>query len=223
VENETPVYKNPEYQPEPIIQNGTSQVDEEMVDESYYSQTDGCKRGGSEVEAEGMGQPLLDSRKMEFKKRKHLKKSKSSLSKIKKVIKTPSEDRISNDYLRYKESVEEFTKERSMKYTKEHIDIVESRTLLANVSKFCGLTESFIQDRVQQDLDTITNAISVNDRSDSEVYSNSPLKESERDNRSNRGNMSVRNSVNVARMHSDSTYSRRLRNRRNRNPGISKF
>lgn len=71
-----------------------------------------------------------------------------------------------------------------MKISKERPDLVESRSLFTNVAQFCGLTTTMIQERILLDLDAITNAISAEQRSESEAYSNSPAKESERDNRS---------------------------------------
>lgn len=38
-----------------------------------------------------------------------------------------------------------------------------------NVSQFCGLTATLMQERIQQDLDIIANAIIANEKSDSEI------------------------------------------------------
>ena len=78
-------------------------------------------------------------------------------------------------------------------------------------------------DRIQQDLDAIANAIALNDRSDSEIYSNSPNKDSERENRSSKGNLTSRNNGNSTTTQQDSSYLRRLRTRRSRNSVVTKF
>lgn len=155
-----------------------------MVDEFSYSQTENGKRDCSDIDIEGTGQNAKDLKKDEGKKKKQIKKTKSGHIKIKRMAKRNSEDRYSNDCQRYKDTIEEFTRERSLRISKERLDIVESRSLCMNVSQFCGLTPAMIQERIQQDLETITNAISAIERSESDVYSNSPVKESERDNRS---------------------------------------
>lgn len=223
VENETPNYKNKDYRANSNILNANSQVDEEMVDESYFSQTDNGKRVESELGGDGMGHTDLDGRNADPRKRKQIKKSKSSQSRAKKLTKRPTEDAMSTDYQKFKETVEEFTRERSERIAKERLDLVESRTLFANVAKFCGLTDAIIQDRLEQDLNTIKSLISVNERSESDVYSQSPNKDSERGNRSTRGNMSNRIGTNGIRSHSDVRYTNRLRTRRTRNSVVNKF
>jgi hypothetical protein len=106
-----------------------SQLDEEMVEDSYYSQTDNGKKVALEIDPNGTVQESVDSRKETSKKRKQVKKSKSGSFKAKKMIKRTVEDNSSNDYQRYHEPIEEFTKERSIKIVKERQDIVESRSL----------------------------------------------------------------------------------------------
>lgn len=118
------------------VENETSNManqnrkdDEEMVDDSYYSQTENEKRPTSEVDQEAMAENGADANKMENKRRKQLKKSKSGSYKFKKGVKRHQEEQLQLEYQRSKETIEEFTRERSMKIAKERIDIVESRTL----------------------------------------------------------------------------------------------
>ena len=129
MENEAPNYKNGPSRAESLNQGNKSGLDEEMVDESYYSQTDNGRKNGSEVDADGMGHAGSDSRKMEFKRRKPLNKRKSGNIKSKRLLKMQSEEQMSADYHRPKETIAEFTLERSRLIAKDRIDIVESRTL----------------------------------------------------------------------------------------------
>lgn len=129
VENEAPNYKSGASRVEPTYPVNKNGLDEEMADESYYSQTDNGRKNGSEVDADGMGHTGLDSRKMEFKRRKPLNKRKSGGIKSKRLLKMQSEEQMSTDYNRPKETIAEFTLERSKLIAKDRIDIVESRTL----------------------------------------------------------------------------------------------
>lgn len=128
-DQETNNYKNIPYPPEVSIHKGQSQADEEMRDDSMYSQTDNGNRINSELGNDGMRHNGTDSRSDFKNKRKQSKKSKNFQTKTKKLVKRLSEEQYSNDYQRPVETVEEFTKERSMKISKERLDIVESRTL----------------------------------------------------------------------------------------------
>jgi len=136
MENESPNYKANEVNGDVIMANANSQLDQEVVEDSYYSQTDNGKVLLSDVDPESLGQNGTESRKGDLKKRRQVKKSKSGLSKLKKTLIRPTEDNCSNDFQRYRESVEEFTNERSRRIAKERIDIVESRSLCMNVSQF---------------------------------------------------------------------------------------
>jgi len=128
-DNEAQNFKSNDFSGDALMANANSQLDEEMVEDSYSFQTDNGQVVSSELDPEGVGQNGTDSRKGELKKRKQVKKNKNDFSKLKKSVQRPTEDNCSNGYQRNKESLEEFTKERSMRIARERIDIVESRSL----------------------------------------------------------------------------------------------
>lgn len=97
VENETPNYKNGVSRADSGNQDNKNGLDEEMVDDSYYSQTENGRKNGSEVDADGMGHAGSDSRKMEFKRRKPISKRKSANIKSKRLLKMQSEEQMSVD------------------------------------------------------------------------------------------------------------------------------
>lgn len=129
VENETSNYKNGGARPESNLQVAKPVLDEEMVDESYSSHTDNGRKNGSEVDADGMRRARSDSQKVELKRRKPFNKRKSGNIKSKRLLKMQNEEQMSADFHRPKETVAEFTLERSRLIAKDRIDIVESRTL----------------------------------------------------------------------------------------------
>ena len=199
-----------------------SQLDEDMVDDSYFSQCENPKKLASE-NGQSVGHQNQDSRKGDAKRRKQLKKSKSRQEKSKSSNKRSSEEQPPSYYRHATETVAYFTKIRSLKIAKEREDIVESRSLGMKVSLFCGLTATQIQDRIQQDIETISNAITCNERSDSDGMSNSPHKDSERDIRSWRGAASIRNGSSSVRGQNEATYTRKLRTRRSKSGYGSRF
>lgn len=140
-----------------------SQIDDEMGEESFMSQTDNGRKSYSEVDGDGFNQMQSDGRKGISRKRKQTKKSKVKQEKAAKITKRNIEEHQSNNYVYNRETVAQFTKYRSMKIAKEREDLVESRSLGMKVSLFCGLTATQIQDRIQQDIDAITTAIDSSD------------------------------------------------------------
>lgn len=89
--------KNCEFHADVNMVNVNSQLDDEIAEDSYYSQVDVTKRASSEIGIESIGQSVRDSRKIESKKKKQLKKSKSGNIKIKRMAKRNTEDLSSND------------------------------------------------------------------------------------------------------------------------------
>lgn len=213
-ENETPMCRNNDYKTDVNMSKANSQQDEQNSYHSDFWQPGNDKRADSEVGVESVEQIGGDTRKIDSKKSKLLNRHKNTSSRIKKMQKKQTDDHTSSDYQRWKETIEEFTKQRSLKFAKERIEIVEARTLWMNVSKFCGLSETFIQDYIQQDLDSILRAITWNDRSESDIYSNSPDKDSRKGNRNWRGATSFRSGINSIRSKNEtSSYHTRLRRR----------
>lgn len=183
-DEESHKHKNGDNHEEPKILNGVSQVDEEMVDASFVSQTDNDRKSVTDNDYDSYSQTPGDGRKGDPRKRKTFKKSKSKTEKSMKFIKKSINEHHYSSFKRDSESIEQFTMIRSMQIAREREDIVESRSLGLKVSLFCGLTQPQIQERILQDIESISNAITCNDKSESDVYSNSPQKDSEKDNRS---------------------------------------
>lgn len=136
LDNESVNNKNVAYQDDVNMANVNSQLDDDMVEESYMSQTDKDRKSCSELEVEGYHQTQSDLRKGDPRKRKQMKKLKSRQEKIKKLIKRSPDDYNSPSYRSNKETVEDFTRYRSLKIAKEREDIVESRSLGMKVSLF---------------------------------------------------------------------------------------
>lgn len=113
-----------------------SQMEDDLVEDSYMSQTDNGRKSCSEVDGDGFHQAASDRGKGDVRKRKQIKKSKSKLEKMKKLMKKEVEDFNSPGYRSNKETVEQFTRYRSLKIAKEREDIVESRSLGMKVSLF---------------------------------------------------------------------------------------
>lgn len=85
------------------------------------------------------------------------------------------------------------------------------------------MTTAQIQERILQDIESISNAITSNEKSESDIISNSPNKDSEKDNRSARESSNIRNGSISLRGNSEVGYSRRLRNRRNRGSQLKQY
>lgn len=136
MDNDSQKNKNIEYAEDVKMAQVASQMEEEMAEDSYMSQTDNGRKSCSEVDGDGYHQADSDSRKGDVRKRKQIKKSKSKLEKMKKLMKKEVEDFNSPGYRSNKETVEQFTRYRSLKIAKEREDIVESRSLGMKVSLF---------------------------------------------------------------------------------------
>lgn len=221
LDNESPQYNNGIYNGDVNMEQENSQVDDDMIEDSLNSQSEHVKKSPSENGASQSHQNHSNGRKGDSKKRKQIKKNKSKSEKGKNVLKRTAEEQHTSYHRNTTESVEYFTQIRSLKIAKDREDIVESRSLGSKVSQFWGLTPTQIQDRIQQDLESISNAITTNERSESDGLSNSPNKDSERDNRSWRGNGSFRNGSGSNRGQNEVNYTRRLRTRRSRNPLVN--
>lgn len=105
-----------------------------MPEESYISQSENERKSVSEMGINGYHQAQSDRERLNSKKQ--VKKSKSKLEKMKKLIKREVEEFNSPGYRSNKETVEQFTRYRSLKIAKEREDIVESRSLGMKVSLF---------------------------------------------------------------------------------------
>lgn len=129
VNNDSQNYKNGDVRLDGNVANFNSQKDEVMVDDSLLSDSDNEKKLSSEVEGDSIIQNRQDSFKGDAKRKRQFKKSFSGKVKVKKMIRKPVDEHMSNDYFRNKESIDEFTKDRSLKIGQERPDIVEARTL----------------------------------------------------------------------------------------------
>lgn len=210
MDNESHKHKNGDVLEDVKMVNDVSQVDEEMGDAYFASQTEKDKKSISELDCDSYSQTPDDGRKRDTRKRNSQKKAKGKSDRQKALNKRNVQEYNPSSFRRDSESVEDFTRYRSMKIAKEREDIVESRSLGLKVSLFCGLTQPQILERIQQDIESISNAITSNDKSESDMLSNSPQKDSERDNRSCRGSSSLRNG-------NGASNTRRLRTRKARN------
>lgn len=161
--------------------------DEEMVDESYMSQTDNGKKSCSEMDGDACSYSVAEGRPGNGKPHRKIKKSHSKIEKVRKLKKRTAEEFESQSQIHQSDTVEEFTMWRSLKISKEREDIVDPRVLGSKVATFWGITPAQVQERILQDIETISNAVTNNYKSESDGISNSPQKDSERDNRSNRG------------------------------------
>jgi len=184
---------------------------------SYCSQTDNGKKSNLGDDQDALSVVNNGSLKEEQKKRKQTKKSTRKLDKQKKVQKANKKEAILSGYKRTNDSLEHFTRSRSFKIAKEREDIIEPRNLGYRVSTFCGLTPSIIQDRIQQNVEEISNVLSNYEKSDSDGYFNSPNKGSDKTENYFRANSKSKQAASTLNRQSGTAYTRRLRARRGKN------
>lgn len=113
-----------------------SQIDEDLAEPSYVSNTERDKKSCSELDGDNYSQMHTEGRKGDNRKRKTVKKNRYNMEKLKKTNKRSTEDYHPSNFRKDHESVAEFTKYRSMKMTKERDDIIEGRNLGVKVSLF---------------------------------------------------------------------------------------
>lgn len=135
VENASPPYKV-NYDDDVKMAPGNSQMEDENVAESYMSPSETGKNVGSELDGDTYNQGTGGSRKGAHKKHKQIKKSRSKVELSRKFMRRSPDDYEPHSYYNSKETVEQFTRYRSLKIAKDREDIVESRSLGMKVSQF---------------------------------------------------------------------------------------
>jgi len=176
VDKESLSGRNSPYRPGANADSSNSQADDVLRDESCCSQSDGRRKHGAARDAGRAYRTLSDEPDGDLHRRKQPKKSSSKTDKPDKLLKRGPDAADLPERRSHRETIEQFTKERSMRIAKEREDIVESRSLLMKVSMFCGLTTAQIHEKILQDLETISNAITYNEKTESEENSSSPMK-----------------------------------------------
>lgn len=123
--------KNIEYTDEANIVPQTYQMDEEMPEESCMSHTDNGKKVPSDLD----GDQFTNGEQIKGEERK-IKESKKGKGIKRKKAQRNYEEYSNTDVKNYKDTVEEFTRYRSIKFARENDDKVESRSLAQKVSLF---------------------------------------------------------------------------------------
>lgn len=136
MDNDSHKNKNNEYQEDVNMAAANSQIDDDLVEASYVSNTERDKKSCSELDVDNYSQMNTEGRKGDNRKRKAVKKGRYNMEKLKKTNKRSAEDYHPSNLRKEHESIAEFTKYRSMKMTKERDDIIESRNLGVKVSLF---------------------------------------------------------------------------------------
>jgi hypothetical protein len=130
-EEESQKHKNLEYTDDANIVQQASQMDEEMQEESCMSHTDNGKKAPSDLD----GDQFTNGEQIKGEERK-IKESKNKKVLKRKKSKRNYEEYSNTDVKNYKDTVEEFTRYRSIKFARENEDKVESRSLAQKVSLF---------------------------------------------------------------------------------------
>jgi hypothetical protein len=123
--------KNLEYTDDANIVQQAFQMDEEMQEESCMSHTDNGKKVPSDLD----GDQFTNGEQIKGEERK-IKESKNKKVLKRKKSKRNYEEYSNTDVKNYKDTVEEFTRYRSIKFARENEDKVESRSLAQKVSLF---------------------------------------------------------------------------------------
>lgn len=203
------VNKNLDYSDDVNMAHDPSQMDEDLQELSCLSQSFIEKKAPSELD----GDQFDNGEKLKGEETK-IKESKGKKVLKRRKLKRTYEEYSNTDVKNYKDTIEEFTRYRSIKFSKENEDKVEARSLAMKVSLFCGLSQAQVNERIQQDIESISNSLNTNEKSESEVMSNSPLKESERDASNIRRENSFRNGSSVHAGFGELGFGKRLRKTR---------
>lgn len=136
---------------------GASQLDDDLREESYISRTDSM--GKSCSRADGDGYANTASQRAEKRKLRANKRLNGKNLNSRKRLKRTHEESSYSECKNERDSLEDFTRYRSIKIAKEREEIVEGRNLGQKVTTFCGVTPTMLADRANDTVRMIREAI----------------------------------------------------------------